>query len=69
MSLSPEVLNRIAGYRAKAADGTLTKDDMRAAIILMRQNRITAQATSTPKAKSKVQSKSTDALLNELENL
>ena len=71
MALSAETLNRIANYRAKAADGSLTLEEMREAIILMRENRVTAQATPAAKRSSSKAKTLTDvkALLNELDLL
>ena len=73
MALSAETLNRIANYRAKAADGTLTLEEMREAIILMRENRVTAQAAPAAKRLSSGSrtKKPVDAtaLLNELDLL
>jgi hypothetical protein len=69
---SPEVLNRIAEWRAKEAAGTLTIEDMRQAIIVMRENRMGAQtAASESKSRSRAKgpSKSAEAMLDELDNL
>lgn len=52
MSLSAEVLNQIAQYRAKSNDGTITIEEMRQAVLLMRENRITAQSEASTKRAS-----------------
>jgi hypothetical protein len=71
MAQSPEVQAKIQLLRQKSRDGTLTQDEMREAIILMREGRVAASATSA-KAKSRKSSKASvnsDDLLNELDNL
>ena len=69
MSHSPETLNRIAQYRAKMADGTITLDDLRSAVILMRSDRITAVSTAGAPKRSKAPAKSAESMLSELDNL
>jgi 4-hydroxy-L-threonine phosphate dehydrogenase PdxA len=61
----------MADYRRKAADGTITLEEMREAVQLMRQGRISAIATagSTKRTSTKAPVKSADQLLSELENL
>jgi hypothetical protein len=56
--LTPEILNRIAELRAKMADGTITLEELRQGVILMRENRVTAQAeaSTTRSAKKKLSS-------------
>jgi len=50
---SPEVQSRIAVLRARALDGSITLDDMKEAISLMRADRKGAAiASATSKAKS-----------------
>jgi len=66
---SPETQSKIATYRQKALDGTLTLDECRESIKLLREGRETAQAAakaSKSRAKPPV---SADALLNELDSL
>lgn len=68
---SPELQSKIAEYRAKAADGTITLDEMRQAIIHMRGDRYAAlnaaaKAGRTSKAKDKGPVKSADDLLSEI---
>jgi hypothetical protein len=47
MPISPELSARIDAWRSKARDGTLTQDEMREAVALIREGRVSAQATST----------------------
>lgn len=71
---SGELSARIAIWRQKAADKTLTEDDMREAIIAMRAERVSASVASNT-AKAKAVKKATkvvpdaDDLLGELEGL
>lgn len=46
MIQSPEVQSRIATWRQKAIDGTLTKEEMLEAIVLLRQDRRSASVAS-----------------------
>lgn len=68
---SPEQQTKIAEWSAKAADGTLTLEEMREAIRFMRQGRRTAVESSGKKAsaKSKGPARSADDLLSELGGL
>lgn len=54
--ISPELQSKIAGWRQKAQDGTLTIDEMREGIVLMRQGRMAASVASdaSRKARAKV---------------
>lgn len=68
--LSPEQQTRLALYRSKNADGTLTIDELKEAVIMMREARLAAQAANAASGKSKKKpTKSADDLLGELENL
>jgi hypothetical protein len=51
---SPELQAKIASWRAKAIDGTITQDEMREAIALMRQGRVGAAIASEKSAASRV---------------
>jgi len=73
---NPELLNQIAEWRRKSTDGTITLDEMREAIKVLRGNRIGAIASATSaKAKtskskaSAIPAKSADSLLSELDGL
>jgi hypothetical protein len=69
--LSPELQSKISVWRQKALDGTLTIDEMREAIVLMRQGRMSAASASEQarRTKAKAAVKSADELLSELTNL
>lgn len=67
--MSPEVTMQIQIWRQRAREGTLTQDEMREAIKLMRADRVSAAETS---AKSKAKKAPTavvsgDDLLKQLE--
>jgi len=66
--MTPETSAQLQLWRQKAIEGTLTKEEMRDAIILLREDRVRAAATST-KAKAKKVSIDAEALLGELEGL
>lgn len=69
--MSPEVVSKIAHWRAKAANGTLTADEMREAIAVLRADRVGAAVASATSKASKVKAPPPDAssLLDELEGL
>ena len=69
--LTPEAQARIAEYRAKATAGTITLEEMKAAVIFMRGTRKSALSEpSEPGSKrSKRPTRSADEMLNELEGL
>jgi hypothetical protein len=69
--VSPETLAKIARWRQKGVDGTLTQEDMREAIIVLRADRVGAQIAST-KSHAKKAPKAelnADDLLGELGDL
>lgn len=72
MTLSPDpnFHLKLADYRRKAADGSITLDEMREAVKLMRQGRVAAATASeksrSTKAKAPVNA---DNLLSELDAL
>lgn len=68
---SAEQTSKLAQWRARAADGSLTIDDMREAIALLRQGRAeAAQASTKARAKAKAKAgKSSGEMLSELEGL
>jgi len=61
---TPEIQMKIALWRQKTKDKTITLDEMKEAILLLRQGRVSVMG---PKAKAKKPSKSADDLLNELD--
>lgn len=69
---SPEIINKVNEWRRKAADGTITLEEQKEAILLLRQNRtsaLTASAGAKKKPSAKKPAKSADELLNELDGL
>lgn len=67
--LSPESQARVAVLRARSLEGTITMEEMREAILLVRQGRVAAQVASAQsgrKAGAKGPRKSGDELLGEL---
>jgi hypothetical protein len=69
--MSPEVMSRIAIWRVKACDGTLTTEEMKEAIALIRGDRKSASFASEKSKAKKAESRVPDAddLLNELGGL
>ena len=65
--LSAELQQKMANWRVKAAAGTLSREEMREAILALRGSR-RAAATEATRSK-KAPAKSTDEMLNELDNL
>ena len=74
-AISAETQTRIAQLRAKSQDGTLTLEDMREAVSMLRDNRLSAgqaaaKSIGAAKAKKpKAAARTEDSLLNELEGL
>ena len=67
---SPEENALINSYRAKAAAGTLTKEDLTHATKLLRQARMSSvQSAAKKRSAAAKQTKSADDLLTELEGL
>lgn len=68
MILSPEVASRLAVWRQKAVDNTLTREEMKEAILLLRGNRRSAAVASTASKakKAKVELPDGDDLLKDL---
>ena len=50
--MTPEQLNFIAQLRVKMLDKTITIEELRQGVILMRENRVTAQAEASVKRSS-----------------
>lgn len=66
---SPEDNAAIVSYRAKAAAGTLTEEDLKHAVSLLRQARKGAVEGAARKRSAAKQTRNADDLLNELEGL
>lgn len=66
--MTPELQSQIAIWRAKCADGTMTLDDYKAAILLMRGERKSASTPSEQARRTKARAaiKSADEMLDEL---
>lgn len=64
--LTPEVQSRLAALRAKATANTLTLEEMREAIVLMRGSRLQAAETAKKSRSKKAPARSADDLLAEL---
>jgi hypothetical protein len=69
--ISPELSAKIAVWRQKSLDGTITIEEQREAVRLMREGRLAAaQASSASKrTKAKAEVPSADDLLNELDGI
>lgn len=68
--LSPEQQTRLAHYRELNARGELSIDQLKEAVIMMREARVAAQVANAASGKAKKKPvKSADDLLGELENL
>lgn len=69
--ISPELQSKIANWRLRAAEGTLTQEEMKEAIILLRAGRIST-AYSSDSAKRKKAATTivhADDLLSELDSI
>lgn len=71
MALSPEMTQKIAELRQKAREGTITLEETKEALSLLRADRTNAQATSTTSRSKKAPKApvNADDLLSELEGL
>lgn len=71
MTLSQDLQIRLQEWRKKALDGTITNEELKEAISLMRQERVFAGERSAKKraAKAKPEAIDSDAMLNELGGL
>jgi len=70
--MTPEQRTRIEQFRQKAIAKTITVEEMKEAVILMRESRLAAQAANASSGKSrkpKAPARSADDLLGELEGL
>lgn len=59
--MSPELQSKIALWRQKAIQGTLTQDEMKEAILALRQDRVGAAAASAASKRSKAKAEIPDA--------
>lgn len=67
--LSAEMVNRLQEWRRKAADGSITLEEMKEAIVALRGSRKSASesaATSASRAKATKAKPDADSLLGEL---
>lgn len=71
MIQSAEIQAKIASWRLKAADGTLTEEEMKEAIVILREGRTTALVASATAKRAKASAAIPNAtdLLNELTGL
>lgn len=65
---SPEENSKLATMRAKAAAGSLTEADLKEAVVILRQARLSAVKAAGGR-KARTPSKDGDALLAELEGV
>lgn len=69
---TPEIQSKVAEYRLKAREGTLTREEMKDALVILRQGREAASTTSDKAKTKKAAAKKTvnsDDLLNELDGI
>lgn len=59
--MSPELQSKIALWRQKAVQGTLTQDEMKEAILALRQDRVGAATASAAAKRSKAKAEIPDA--------
>lgn len=64
--VTPELQSKIALWRRKAQDGTITLDEMKEAIIAMRMGRKSAAEAAASSGKKKKPTRSADDMLGEL---
>lgn len=65
--VSPEMQSKIDNWRLKSDAGTITLEEMKEAVIILRQDRNSAsKTTSTSKGRKKAPAKSATEMLNEL---
>lgn len=69
MSVSPEMMTKIADWREKARQGQLTREEMREAIVFLRAERQAVPPAASRSTKSQVASVNTEDLLGQLDNL
>lgn len=73
MQLSPELQAKVMIWRRKAIEGTITDEEMREAVDILRQGRLTAaQSAAASSSRTKAKAKaivSADSILDELKGL
>lgn len=71
MPLSPEALNKLAELRQKSILGTITEEELKGAIKLMREDRSSAalRTDAAKRVKARKAIPSADELLDQLEGL
>jgi len=68
--LTPDIQNRFSEWRRKAAEGTITREEMKEAILALRGSRRTASESTPSKSRSsKGPARSADDMLGELGSL
>ena len=60
--MTPELQSKIAVWRAKAADGTLSIEEMREAIVVLRAGRVSAAQASTASRQAKARTSIPNAM-------
>lgn len=70
MALSPEVSAKLGLFRQKAVAGTLSIEEMREAIQILREDRMRAASTDSAKrTRARKEVKSAEELLSQLDGL
>jgi hypothetical protein len=69
MSVSPEMMTKVALWREKARSGQLSREEMREAIVFLRAERQAVPPAASRSTKSQAASVNTDDLLGQLDNL
>lgn len=69
--ISPELSAKIASWRLRVAEGTITQDELKEAILHLRANRLTAAsaAATSRRSAAKVAAPSASDLLSELDEM
>lgn len=69
--ISPELQSKIASWRLRAAEGTLSLDEMKEGVRLIRGDRMSAAsaAATAKRTKSKIEAPPADDMLGELAGL
>lgn len=67
--LSPEMINQMTKWRAEATAGTLPLDEMKKAIIALRESRRSAESAAKAPSKGRAPKRSADDILAEFDAL